>query len=110
MTTCHQLISVDEGMVIFLMNKQTLVTSCPTRTSVKKGSLQFASLQHSEKKNHNLTTVRQNLINCIDQRELCGLTLMFKKSLNLLLVFYLFFFKGLSCFPTSLHVAGRLFS
>lgn len=32
------------------MNKQTLVTSCPIRMSVRKGSQQFASLQHSGKK------------------------------------------------------------
>ena len=32
------------------MNKQTLAISCPTRKSVKKVCLQFASLQHSENK------------------------------------------------------------
>ena len=39
------------------MNKQTLVTSCPIRMSVRKGSRQFASLQHSGKKKQNFVTV-----------------------------------------------------
>ena len=39
------------------MNKQTLVTSCPTRMSVKRGSLQFASRQHSESKNKLVTNI-----------------------------------------------------
>lgn len=41
--------NVDVGMVTVLMNKQTLVTSCPTHMSVRKDSLQFEGLQHSEK-------------------------------------------------------------
>ena len=54
-------ISVNEGMVIFLMNTQTLVTNCPIRMSVRKGSLQFASLQHSEKKNRTLLLLHKTL-------------------------------------------------
>jgi len=79
MATFHQLISVNQGMVIFLMNKQTLVTSCPTRMYVKRGSLQFASLQHSEK-NKTTSLLLDKTMKCIDQRELCESTLMFKKS------------------------------
>lgn len=71
MANYYQLVSVHEGMVIFLMNKQTLVTNCPIRTSVRKGSLQFANLQHSGgKKKQSFITVAQNLVHCIDEREL----------------------------------------
>ena len=41
---------IDEWMVKVLMSKQKLVPSYPTRKSVKKLCLRFASLQHSENK------------------------------------------------------------
>ena len=46
--------NVGEEMVTVLMNKQTLVTSCPAHMSAKKDSLLFASLRHSENKNVNI--------------------------------------------------------
>lgn len=50
-TVCSKYhVNVDEEMVIVLMNKQTLVTSCPIHMFARKDSLQFEGPQHSEKK------------------------------------------------------------